>query len=188
MPCLYFTLLFYVAVRDGNNVCFQNTNPSGGTVYIHLNPKGFTYMSEVYYEIQKLQTVPSGASSVRDQRPLLNTTPLPVRRFQRFPDDITPVPRIRDFEIQRPAVSPRQIPSRRPLPLSRQWFIRRLPVFINRVREDVRSNVVQPRDNTRLRQGLRRFFRQWSIACSRWNVIIIYNLSLEITVIVIDMN
>lgn len=160
MPCLYFTLLFYVAVRDGNNVCFQNTNPSGGTVYIHLNPKGFTYMSEVYYEIQKLQTVPSGASSVRDQRPLLNTTPLPVRRFQRFPDDITPVPRIRDFEIQRPAVSPRQIPSRRPLPLSRQWFIRRLPVFINRVREDVRSNVVQPRDNTRLRQGLRRFFRQ----------------------------
>jgi hypothetical protein len=148
------------AVRDGKNVCFQNRKPSGGTVYIFLNPKGFTYISEVYYEILQLQASGVASSAARDQRPLLTTTPSPVRAFRSFTNDITPVPGIGDFTVQRPVASPRRTASQRPLPLSRQWFIRHIPIFINRARQDARNNAVRQREDTRLRQGLQSFFRQ----------------------------
>ncbi|XP_061194369.1 uncharacterized protein LOC133202547 [Saccostrea echinata] len=152
-------------IRDGNNVCFQNRNPNGGTVNVLLKPSGFTYISEVYYEIQRLQTSGSfsAVSPSRDQRPLPITTPLPERRFRLFRDVITPVPRLRDLRMRRPVVFPSPVPSPSPLPLSRRWFLGQLPRFTNRMRGDVRrlrGNNMQERDNIRFRQGLQRFFGQ----------------------------
>ncbi|XP_062597922.1 uncharacterized protein LOC134259350 [Saccostrea cucullata] len=152
-------------IRDGNDVCFQNRNPNGGTINVLLKPKGFTYISEVYYEIQRLQTSDSfsAVSPSRDRGPIPNTTPRPERRFSLFRDVITPVPRIPDLRMRRPFVFPSPVPSPSPLPLSRRWFLGQLPRFTNRMREDtrrIRGNDMLDRDNFQFRRDLQRLLGQ----------------------------
>nr|XP_022288940.1 uncharacterized protein LOC111101022 [Crassostrea virginica] len=149
-------------IRDGNNVCFQNRNPNGGTVYVLLKPRGFTYVSEIFYEIQRMQH--SNAPPVRSfggtrDRSFVSTTPRPLRTFQPLPALITPVPDVRTIRRRPRIISPRPVPS--PLPLSRQWFLRQLPVFRERLidQNEWRRNELQ-RENTRLRQSFQRFLGQ----------------------------
>nr|XP_019921760.2 uncharacterized protein LOC105325933 [Crassostrea gigas] len=145
-------------IPDGENVCFQNRNANGGTVYIVLKPRGFTYISEIYYEIQRLHLTDDSSVNPNPRGQLsVSTSPSPPTPRTHHPqfDIITPVPNVHDLRMRRPESLRR--PVQTPLPLSRQWFLRQLPLNRNRAAENTWrptlntipvENVRTPAENT----------------------------------------
>lgn len=136
-------------------------------MYIVLKPRGFTYISEIYYEIQRLQqTDDSSVNSNPRGHLFVSTSPSPptARTHQPQFDIITPVPNVPDLRMRRPDSLQRPVPT--PLPLSRQWFLRQLPLIRNRVVENTRrpvENTWRPAENTRRPTG-----NTWRPAESTW--------------------